>query len=110
MTSGVAQTKAQSAAMAKAAADFDAANQSLTAMLKKLMHRLSMLQTSWKGLAAGEFEKVKAQYAADLAQLNKALAETADAIRTSGASYDTTDTNAASRVRKSGGGGLSLPL
>jgi WXG100 family type VII secretion target len=110
VTSGVAQTAAESAVMTSTAAKFDTVNQSLTSMLNNLMSQLSTLQSTWKGLAAGEFEKVKTQYAADLSQLNKALAETAEAIRTSGANYDTTDSAAAARVGKSGGGGVNLPL
>jgi WXG100 family type VII secretion target len=106
VTSGVAQTAAESAVMASTAAKFDTVNQQLTSMLNNLMSNLSTLQ----GLAAGEFEKVKTQYAADLNQLNKALAETAEAIRTSGTNYDTTDSAAAARVGKSGGGGFNLPL
>ena len=110
MTSGVSQTQAESAVMASTAARFDTVNSSLTSMLNTLMSELSVLSTAWKGMAAGEFEKVKTQYAADLNQLNKALSETAEAIRASGTSYDTTDSAAASRVGKSGGGGYSLPL
>jgi WXG100 family type VII secretion target len=110
VTSGVAQTAAESAVMQSTAAKFETVNQSLTSMLNNLMSQLSVLQSAWKGLAAGEFEKVKVQYAADLKQLNKALSETAEAIRASGTSYDTTDSAAASRVGKSGGGGYSLPL
>jgi uncharacterized protein YukE len=53
---------------------------------------------------------VNIQYEQDLAQLNKALADTAEAIRSSGVSYDSTDSAAASMVAKSGGGGISLPL
>ena len=71
---------------------------------------LSMLNSAWKGMAAGEFEKVKTQYAKDLSDLNRALAETAEAIRTSGVSYDASDSAAASRVTKSGGSGYTLPL
>jgi hypothetical protein len=57
-----------------------------------------------------EFEKVKQQYSADLSTLNRALAETAGAIRTSGVGYDVSDSDAAARVTRSGGGGFSLPL
>ena len=110
MTSGVAQTEAQSAQMASTATQFDTVNSSLTSMLNQLMSNLSVLQSTWKGLAAGEFEKVKIQYESDLKQLNQALSETAAAIRTSGAAYDTSDTEAAARVGKSGGGGVNLPL
>jgi WXG100 family type VII secretion target len=95
--------------MAKAAADFDTANSSLTSMLNKLMSDLSILSVAWKGMAAGEFEKVKSQYAKDLNDLNRALAETAEAIRTAGVSYDVSDSEAAARVTKSGGS-FTLPL
>ena len=72
-------------------------------MLSTLMTELSALSSTWKGLGAAAFEQVKSQYAPDLKTLNQALAETAEAIRTSGASYDATDTDAASRVAKTGG-------
>ena len=110
MTSGVSQTQAESAVMASTAAKFDTANSSLTSMLNNLMSELSVLSSAWKGMAAGEFEKVKTQYAKDLNDLNRALADTAEAIRTSGAHYDASDSEAASRVTKSGGGGYTLPL
>jgi WXG100 family type VII secretion target len=96
--------------MASTAAKFDTANSSLTSMLNNLMSELSVLSSAWKGMAAGEFEKVKAQYAKDLNDLNRALADTGEAIRTSGVSYDASDSEAASRVTKSGGGGYTLPL
>ena len=79
-------------------------------MLNNLMSELSVLQTAWKGMAAAEFERVKTQYSKDLSDLNRALADTAEAIRTSGVSYDASDSAAASRVSKSGGGGYTLPL
>ena len=96
--------------MARTDANFDTVNDSLTSTLDKLMSDLSMLSSAWKGLAAGEFEKVKTQYAKDLSDLNRALGETAEAVRTSGVSYDASDSAAASRVTKSGGGGYTLPL
>jgi WXG100 family type VII secretion target len=111
VTSGVAQTtQAQSAVMTSTAAKFDTANSSLQSMLTKLMNELSSLSGAWKGLGAAEFEKVKHQYAHDLRTLNRALSETALAIRDSGKSYDVSDADAAARVTKSGGGGYSLPL
>ena len=109
MTSGVAQTQAESAVMASTAAKFDQVNDSLQNMLSTLMSELSVLSTSWKGLGATAFEQVKQQYAADLRQLNQALSETATSIRQSGAGYDTTDTEAASRVSGTGGN-FTLPL
>jgi len=110
VTSGVAQTQTEAAVMAQTAAKFDHVNNSLTSMLNKLMSELSVLQTAWVGAGGRAFESVKSQYQQDLAQLNKALAETAEAIRTSGVSYDNTDSSAASTVTKSGGGGYDLPL
>jgi WXG100 family type VII secretion target len=96
--------------MARVSAQFEKTNADLTQMLNKLMGRLSGLQTAWVGGGGRAFDSVKIQYQQDLAQLNKALADTAEAIRTSGASYDTTDSTAASMVKKSGGGGINLPL
>lgn len=110
MTSGVAQTQAESAVMASTAARFETVNQELTSMLNGLMSELSVLSSAWKGLGAQEFERVKQQYAKDLSDLNRALAETAAAIRTSGVGYDATDSAAAARVTRSGGGGYTLPL
>ena len=109
VTSGVAQTQAESAVMASTAARFDQVNDSLQAMLSTLMSELSVLSGTWKGLGAAAFEQVKAQYAADLKMLNQALAETAESIRQSGIGYDTTDTEAASWVSTSGGT-FQLPL
>jgi WXG100 family type VII secretion target len=109
VTSGVAQTQAESAVMASTAAKFDQANESLQSMLKTLMSELSVLSSAWKGRGAMEFEKVKQQYAHDLNTLNRALSDTAAAVRSSGSSYDLSDADAAARVTKSGGS-HQLPL
>ena len=109
MTSGVAGTEAQSDVMAETSAKFETVNASLTSMLKQLMGDLSGLQSSWKGMAAGSFETVRAQYEKDLTDLNRALAETAVAIKESGRSYDTTDVTNAENVTKSAGN-YTLPL
>ncbi|GGK96818.1 WXG100 family type VII secretion target [Mangrovihabitans endophyticus] len=109
MTTGMAQTQAESAVMASTAAKFENVNSSLTTMLNNLMAQLSTLQGAWKGLGATEFERVKTQYAKDLSDLNRALAETAESIRASGVGYDASDSASASRVTKSGGS-YSLPL
>jgi WXG100 family type VII secretion target len=105
----VAQTQADPAAMASTAAKFEQVNDSLQSMLNTLMSELSVLSSTWKGLGATAFEHVKQQYAADLKTLNQALAETAESIRQSGFGYDTSDTEAASRVSQSSGH-FSLPL
>ncbi len=95
--------------MAETAAKFDQTNESLQLMLSTLMTRLSGLSTSWQGLGGAAFEDVKTRYANDLKNLNRALSETAEAIRQSGRSYDSTDTDAASRVSNTGGN-FQLPL
>jgi WXG100 family type VII secretion target len=105
----MAQTQAESAVMAQTAAKFDQVNEQLQSMLSTLMSELSTLSGSWKGLGAAAFEQVKQQYEADLKSLNQALGDTADSIRQSGAGYDSTDTEAASRVANTGGQ-FSLPL
>ncbi|WP_238547222.1 WXG100 family type VII secretion target [Actinoplanes friuliensis] len=110
VTSGVSETQAEAAVMAKTATQFEGVNNSLTSMLNKLMNELSVLQTAWVGSGGKAFETVKVQYQNDLSKLNKALADTAEAIKTSGISYTNTDDSAASMVTKSGGGGYSLPL
>ena len=109
VTSGVAQTQAESAVMASTAAKFDQVNDSLQSMLSTLMSELSVLSASWKGMGAAAFEQVKTQYAADLKSLNQALSQTAGSIRQSGVGYDASDTEAASRVARSGGQ-FNLPL
>jgi len=102
-------TEAQSAMMASTAARFDEVNGSMQSMLSTLMSELSMLSGAWKGLGAKAFDDVKQQYAADLKSLNDALSKTAEAIRASGVSYDASDSDAASRVAKTGGT-FTLPL
>jgi WXG100 family type VII secretion target len=109
VTSGVAQTQAQSAVMASTAAKFENVNSSLQSMLNTLMSELSVLQSTWKGRGAMAFEQVTAQYEQDLSKLNRALLDTAQAIRSSGAGYDVSDSEAASRVTKSAGS-YTLPL
>jgi WXG100 family type VII secretion target len=105
----VAETQAQSAVMADTAKKFDHVNESLQTMLSRLMSELSTLSGSWKGLGATAFEQVKLQYAEDLKALNQALSETSQSIRQSAVGYDTTDTDAASRVTNTAGN-FRLPL
>lgn len=105
----MALTQSQSDQMAQTAKDFDQVNSSLQGMLTRLMNELSVLSGAWKGQGAMAFEDVKNEYANDLKRLNDALAETAEAIRTSGASYEATDSAAASHVRQTGGQ-FTLPL
>ncbi|GIF42029.1 WXG100 family type VII secretion target [Actinoplanes xinjiangensis] len=105
----MAQTESQSAQMASTANEFERINGSLQSMLSTLMRELEMLGAGWKGQGAVAFDGVKNQYASDLKRLNDALAETAAGIRSSGASYERSDTEAASSIGRTGGQ-FTLPL
>jgi WXG100 family type VII secretion target len=110
VTSGMSQTQASTPEMNAVAGKFEQTNSDLTQTLNALMDKLSDLQTTWVGSGGRAFESVKLQYQQDLQKLNQALATTAEAIKTSGASYESSDSSAASLITKSGGGGVSLPL
>lgn len=109
MTSGVSQTQAQAEVMAKTAANFEDANQSLQQMLTGLMRELEVLQSAWRGAGGRSFEQVKEAWSQDQIALSRALAETATAIRTSGVKYSASDAEAASRVAATNRG-MTLPL
>lgn len=95
--------------MAATAARFDSVNDSLQGMLRRLMTELEALHTAWRGAGGRSFHQVKEAWAADQAALSRALAETAEAIRTSGRQYTSADADAAQRVAASHRG-VSLPL
>jgi WXG100 family type VII secretion target len=95
--------------MAATAAKFDSVNSNLQQMLSSLMSELEGMSAGWKGMGAQAFVQVKAQYEQDLKTLNQALSETAESIRQSGSHYESTDTDAASKLTNSGGS-FSLPL
>jgi WXG100 family type VII secretion target len=109
VTSGVSQTQAEAAVMQQTAARFEQVDQSLQRMLSGLLAELEVLQTAWRGAGGRSFEQVKVAWSQDQAALQRALRETAGAIRTAGQEYDTTDTGAASRVATTRGG-IRLPL
>ena len=109
MTSGVSQTQAEAAVMQSTAAKFEQVDQSLQSMLSSLMSELEALQTAWRGAGGRSFEQVKQQWAQDQATMQRALRETASAIRTAGQQYDTTDSDAASKVANTNRG-VQLPL
>lgn len=110
MTSGVSQTQAEAAVMQQTAAKFEQVDQSLQSMLNSLLAELEVLQTAWRGAGGRSFEQVKQQWAADQATIQRALRETASAIRTAGQQYSTSDSEAASRVAATNRGGIQLPL
>jgi WXG100 family type VII secretion target len=91
----VSQTSAE--LMETTARRFENANGSLDGMLRRLMNELEGLRTQWTGAGGRSFEQVKQAWAADQEKLNRALAETATAMRTAGRQYTATDTAASDR-------------
>jgi WXG100 family type VII secretion target len=105
----VARTQAEAAVMEQTAAKFEGVNQSLQSMLTTLMGELQMLEKAWIGQGGGAFTQVKQAYEASQQKLQRALAETATAIRTSGQKYSASDSEAAGRVSATNAN-VTLPL
>ncbi|GAB3155920.1 hypothetical protein GCM10027290_52860 [Micromonospora sonneratiae] len=96
--------------MAQTAAKFEKADEALQKMLSSLMTELAALQSEWQGSGGRSFEQVKLAWEQDQRAIHDALRQTAGAIRTAGQQYDTTDTDAGSRVAGTNRGGIQLPL
>ena len=96
--------------MEQAAKEFEQENETLRQMLTDLMGKLAALETAWVGQGGRTFSQVKEQWSAEQAKIHQALAETAGAIRSAGQHYTAADSEAASRINRSAGGGLTLPL
>lgn len=105
----MAQTQAEAVVMEQTAAKFEQVNDSLQSMLSSLMSELEVLQTAWQGLGARSFQQVKSQWMTDQKTMSRALAETATAIRVSGADYTATDAESAGRVSRTAHS-IQLPL
>jgi ESAT-6 family protein len=105
----MAQTAAEAQVMESTAGKFEQVRDGLGSMLSRLMNELEVLQTAWQGQAGRSFTQVKEAYQANQKKLETALGETANAIRTSGRQYTSTDEEASGRV--SGiNTSVSLPL
>ncbi|HEX5543698.1 MAG TPA: WXG100 family type VII secretion target [Micromonospora sp.] len=105
----MSQTQAEAAVMQQTAVKFEQVDQSLQSMLSSLLAELEVLQQAWRGAGGRSFEQVKQAWARDQATLQRALRETADAIRTAGQKYDISDAEAASRIATTNRG-MQLPL
>jgi WXG100 family type VII secretion target len=104
-------TRAEADVLEATAKKFETVNQNLSDMLKRLMSELEVLESQWRGMGGTAFTSVKQRWAADQAALYEALSYTAEAIRSSGGNYQSTDTSASSRINAAGGGGgQTLPL
>lgn len=110
MTSGVTQTQAEAAVMKQTAQKFEHVDESLQSMLTSLMAELEELQTAWQGAGGRSFTQVKQTWNQNQAAIQRALRETASAIRTSGQQYDASDNEAASRISSVNTGSVQLPL
>ena len=106
----MSQTQAQAAVMRQTANKFEQVDQSLQSMLSGMMAELEALQHAWRGAGGRSFEQVKQQWAQDQAAMQRALRETAAAIRTAGRQYEASDSDAASRITTTTNRGIQLPL
>ncbi|HEU4424843.1 MAG TPA: WXG100 family type VII secretion target [Pilimelia sp.] len=105
----MSQTQAEAQVMEQTAAKFEAVNNSLQGMLTRLMSELEVLQTAWQGAGGRSFTQVKQAWQQDQQAIQRALQETATAIRTSGQQYTASDSEAANRVAATNTG-VQLPL
>lgn len=96
--------------METTARKFENVNSELQTMLTGLMNRLEVLRSAWQGAGGRSFERVKTSWGDNQKLLQRALEETATAIRISGQQYSATDAEAASRVGGTDRGGIQLPL
>ncbi len=110
MTYRVSTTEAQAAVMEQVAAKFEQGNSSIQSMLSSLLANLEPLQTKWAGAGGRSFTQVKLAWQEDMDRINRALSETASAVRSSGQHYTSTDEAAQSRVNAVHHGGQTLPL
>jgi WXG100 family type VII secretion target len=81
---------------------FEGINSELATMLSNLMAELDALKSAWQGAGGRSFAEVKRKWSEDQDKIHKALAQTAEAIRTSGKTYASTDANTAQTVSASG--------
>lgn len=103
-------TQAQADVMERTAARFEQVNDALQGTLSRLMAQLDVLRTQWQGAGGRSFDQARQAWAADQAALQRALLQTAAAIRTSGRRYRATDTEAGARLASTGRTHLELPL
>jgi WXG100 family type VII secretion target len=110
VTYRVSTTQAEAAVMAKVAGNFESTNSSIQSMLNSLMAELEPLQSRWAGAGGMSFTQVKLAWEQDMKKISQALSETANAIRSSGSNYTSTDEAAKQRVAATNHGGVNLPL
>lgn len=102
--------QAQAAVMERTAARFEQTNEVLQGTLSRLMAQLEVLRTQWQGAGGRSFEQARQAWATDQAALQRALLQTAAAIRTAGRRYQATDTETATRFVRADRPHRDLPL
>ncbi|HEX6870473.1 MAG TPA: WXG100 family type VII secretion target [Micromonosporaceae bacterium] len=107
MTREVPSTQAEAVVMAQVAGRFDQARESLQATLSSLKAEVESVQSHFQGRGGTSFQQVSLAWAADQERLLRALAETANAIRTAGRDYTATDETSADRMKVAK---ITLPL
>ena len=110
MTYRVSTTEAQAAVMEQVAGKFESTNNALQSMLSQLMNQLEPLQSKFVGAGGTSFTQVKLAWNEDMQKINRALSETASAIRTSGRNYTSSDEATQQRFAATNTGGVNLPL
>jgi len=105
---GSGRTATDSALMEQTAKKFESVDQELMTLLSSLRSRVDQLQASWVGQGGTSFTTTMNTWSEDQQKINNLLQETAELIRTSGQTYATTDTNAASRLNGVGNQNLGL--
>jgi WXG100 family type VII secretion target len=96
--------------MEQTAGKFESTNSALQSMLSSLMNQLEPLQSRFVGAGGTSFTQVKLAWNQDAQKINRALSETADAIRSSGRNYTSTDDATQQRIAATNSGGVNLPL
>jgi WXG100 family type VII secretion target len=96
--------------MEQVAGKFEHTNSALQSMLSSLMNQLEPLQSRFVGAGGSSFTQVKMAWNDDMQKINRALSETASAIRSSGQNYSSSDDAAQQRMAATNRGGVNLPL
>jgi WXG100 family type VII secretion target len=84
--------------MEQVASKFESTNSAIQGMLSSLMGQLEPLHSRWAGAGGMSFTQVKTAWGDDMKKISQALTETADAVRTSGQKYTSTDDSAQQRM------------
>lgn len=104
------RTQTDAVVLHQTAARFEQVDEELQAMLRGLLHRLEPVRAGWQGSGGRSFERVKAVWAQDQAELHGALRETAAALRSAGTRYQGADLAAADRISYADRERIELPL